>query len=108
MSTTEVHADLEREARWASRALSLRNTRDANAICTALIETLDQLRQQEVPHRAEHPAAQLLIGGLAELAGLQFHWPAGAELQCRSAMARYRAASTCIELTTTATTTSST
>lgn len=89
---------LEQEASWASRSLAHTQSQDANALAQTLLTTLEELRHADVTQRCEHPAAQLLIGQLAELAGLQFHWPAAAEFQCRQMVARYRAASTCIEL----------
>lgn len=103
MKPTAIQLELEREALWASRALSHISSQNPDAVTEALLDLLHQLNEQEVQHRAEHPAAQLLVALLAEQAGLQFHWPSAAERSCRSAISRYRAAATCIELNATTT-----
>lgn len=89
---------LQQHATWASRALALRDSRDANAVSQALLTTLEELRLANAVHRCEHPASQVLIGTLAEMAGLQFRWPSAADHQCRQYLAKHRAASSCIEL----------
>jgi hypothetical protein len=90
--------ELEREAAWASRSLCHCENRDPNTLTIALLTTLDELRQADIPHRAEHPSARLLIAELAELAGLNFQWPTDAEQQCRFAVTRFRAESSCIAI----------
>jgi hypothetical protein len=90
---------LEQQARWAATALALsEQPRDPRSLTAELQRLLAELDSAGISHICEHPSAQVLIGHLAEAAGLQFHWPAAADYQCRQLVARQRAASSCIEL----------
>lgn len=87
---------LPTEAALASRALALENQRAPLVVLHALQIALTELEQAGIDGQCEHPACQVLIAQLAELAGLQFHWPRDAVNRCVQIVATERAKSTCL------------
>lgn len=75
------------DADWASLALAIASCAadgQSEAVLHALLRTMREMTQAgmepDVIH--SHPVFTLMVAHLAELAGLQFHWPIAAEERC--------------------------
>ena len=91
---------LQQSATWSSKALALTNSQNPQDVTTGLLEILREMHEQGVDplDRREHPAIQVAVAQLAELAGLSFHWPSDAAINAQRLISRYRAENSCIPL----------
>lgn len=96
MSTT-TRIPLEKQARWAETALQHSNATHPCDVIQPLNQLLTEISVYSA-HPGEHPAAKLLIGVMAECAGLNFTWPSDAQEACMRLRREHRAESRRLEI----------
>lgn len=69
------------EARWCTDALSVQNACNPSGVAHSFAALCEQMHGAGLSTSAicEHPAAQLYAAKLADLMGLNYHWPRQAE-----------------------------
>lgn len=65
--------------RWCAAALAAREQRDPAVLIQMLAQLQRQHQQAGLQQLEDHPAFVVLVAQLAELAGIDMHWPAAHE-----------------------------
>ena len=83
METTAL--DPLAEARWCKDALSVQNACNPSGVAHSFATLCEQMHQAGMSTTAicDHPAARLFAAKLADLMGLNHHWPREAEQQAQ-------------------------
>ena len=71
------------EARWCQDALAVQNACNPSGVAHSFAALCEQMHQAGLGTTAicDHPAARLFAAKLADLMGLDLHWPRQAEEQ---------------------------
>ena len=91
---------IEREERWALRAIAATGLSDPIELGNELLAMLHDMRRHglDTNQLRDHQAVRLVCAALAECAGLEFHWPRVAQSTCEQAAAVARTERTLIRL----------
>ena len=91
MTTTELTTvDLSAQARWCQDALAVQDASNPSGVSHSLHELCCDMHQAGLSTSAicDHPAVQLFVAKLADISGLNYHWPAKAEDEANAIIRR--------------------
>lgn len=73
------------EARWCKDALSVQNASNPSGVAHSFADLCVAMHKAGLSTSAicDHPATQLFVAKLADLTGLNYHWPARAALKAQ-------------------------
>lgn len=93
MDPTSPDAFLVTEARWCADALAVQNACNPSGIAHSFAALCEQMHAQGLSTTAiaDHPAAQLYAAKLADLCGIDIHWPIAAEQRANTLIRRAEA-----------------
>jgi hypothetical protein len=85
--------DLTSEAAWCRDALSVQNASNPSGIAHGFARLCEQMHQAGLSTSAiaDHPAAMLFAAKLADICGLDYHWPRQAEEKAQAVIRRHEA-----------------
>lgn len=85
---TEV--DVTTQARWCQDALAVQDASNPSGVSRSLHELCCDMHKAGIGTSAicDHPAIQLFVAKLADLSGLNYHWPAKAEAEATQIIRR--------------------
>jgi hypothetical protein len=88
--------DLTTEAAWCTDALSVQNASNPSGVAHSFAALCEQMHQAGLSTSAiaDHPAAVLFAAKLADLMGLDYHWPRHAEEKAMAVIRRHEAKTT--------------
>lgn len=93
MNPTSPDAFLMTEARWCRDALAVQNASNPSGIAHSFAALCEQMHAQGLSTTAicDHPAARLYAGKLADLCGIDLHYPLDAEEKAKALIRRAEA-----------------
>lgn len=93
MNPTSPDAFLMTEARWCRDALAVQNASNPSGIAHSFAALCEQMHAQGLSTTAicDHPAARLYAAKLADLCGVDIHWPTTAEERAHDLIRRAEA-----------------
>lgn len=73
----------QQQANWAGDALRVQDASNLSGVALSLVDLCMAMNRNGLGTQAvaDHPATRLFVAKLADLAGLDYHWPATAEQQ---------------------------
>jgi hypothetical protein len=90
MTATNTTVDLSAQARWCQDALAVQDASNLSGVAHSFADLCVAMHQAGLSTSAicDHPASVLFVAKAADMAGLNYHWPAKAEDEANAIIRR--------------------